>query len=79
MTVRQALEESKRFDSVTYAQGVQLWRLYGSPFDLFLKEKPQAPWTQGKNRTRNWRRTIDVARDSDLVIAVMGEMGNIER
>jgi beta-glucosidase len=76
VTVRQALEESKRFDSVTYAQGVQLWRLYGSPFDLFLKEKPQAPWTQEESDAQ-LAHAIDVARDSDLVIAVMGEMGNM--
>ncbi len=76
VTVRQALEESKRFDSVTYAPGVQLRRLYGSPFDLFLKEKPQAPWTQ-EEADAQLEHAVDVARDSDLVIAVMGEMGNM--
>jgi beta-glucosidase len=76
VTVRQALEESKMFGSVTYAQGVQLRRLYGSPFDLFLKEKPQAPWTQ-EEADAQLAHAVDVARDSDLVVAVMGEMGNM--
>ena len=76
VTVRQALEESKTFDSVTYAQGVQFLRLYGSPFDLFLKEKPQAPWTQ-EEADAQLVHAVDVARDSDIVIAVMGEMGNM--
>jgi beta-glucosidase len=76
ITIRRALEESKRFDSVTYAQGVQLRRMYGSPFDFFLKEKPQAPWTQDEANAQI-AHAVDVARDADLVIAVMGEMQNM--
>jgi beta-glucosidase len=76
VTVRRALEESKRFESVTFAQGVQLRRLNASPFDLFLKEKPQAPWTP-EEADAQLAHAVEVARDSDLVIAVMGEMGNM--
>ncbi len=73
MTIRRAFEESRRFKNVTYAQGVQISRLFPSPFDRKLKEPHQAPWTPEASE-REFQHAVDVARGSDLVIAVMGEL-----
>ena len=45
-SLKQAIEDSNNFTSITYAQGVQINRKYPSPFDRKMIEKPQAPWTQ---------------------------------
>jgi beta-glucosidase len=74
--VRKALEDSKKFETVTYAQGAQIHRVYQSPFDLFRKEKLQAPWSQEESDAQ-FAHAVDVARNSDLVIAVMGELENM--
>ncbi|HEV2486567.1 MAG TPA: glycoside hydrolase family 3 N-terminal domain-containing protein [Terracidiphilus sp.] len=71
--LRQALVESGQFSSVSYAPGVQISRLYPSPFDRKLIEKPDAPWTQEKS-DQEFKHALDVARDSDIVIAAMGEL-----
>ncbi len=76
VTIRQALEQSQKFQSVTYAQGVQISRLYASPFDRKLKEKPQDPWKPDEADAQ-LAHAVDVAGGADLVIAVMGETPNM--
>jgi beta-glucosidase len=72
VSVRKALEESGKFQNVQYAQGVQLGRLFPSPFNRKLVEKPQDPWST-EEAERQFQRAIEVAKSSDLIIAVMGE------
>jgi len=74
--VKQALQESGQFTSVTYAPGVQISRTYPSPFDRKLLERPDAPWSQGKS-DEEFQHALDVARQSDIVIAAMGELQNM--
>lgn len=76
VSIRHALEKSNNFESVTYAQGVQIRRVYPSPFDRKLKEKPQAPWTPAEADAQ-LQHAVDVAADADLIIAVMGETSNM--
>jgi beta-glucosidase len=76
VTIRKALEQSGRFKQVEYAQGVQLGRLFPSPFDRKLKEKQQTPWTQEQS-DREFQHALDVAKESDVVITVMGELQNM--
>jgi beta-glucosidase len=73
VTVRKALEQSGMFKKITYAQGVQIGRLYPSPFNRKLVEKPQDPWTREESDAQ-FQNAIQAARDSDLIIAVMGEL-----
>jgi beta-glucosidase len=73
VTVRQALEQSGKFTSVVYAQGIQISRKYPSPFDGLMKEKPQKRWTP-EQTDDEFRHAIEVARDADIVVAVMGEL-----
>jgi beta-glucosidase len=77
VTVRRALEESGNFTSVVYAQGIQISRKYSSPFDGLMKEKPQKPWTP-EQADDEFRHAIEVARDSDIVVAVMGELQDMD-
>ena len=72
-SLKQALEESGKFRSVTYTPGVQISRLYPSPFDRKMIEKPQAPWTQEQS-DQEFQHALEVARGSDIVIAAMGEL-----
>ena len=74
--LKQALVESGQFSSVTYAPGVQISRTYPSPFDRKLIEKPDAPWSQEKS-DQEFQHALDVARQSDIVIAAMGELQNM--
>lgn len=76
VSVRQGLEDSRHFESVTYAQGVQISRFFPSPFDRKLKEKPQTPWTAAEKEAQ-FQHALDVARNSDVVIAVLGELPNM--
>lgn len=75
-TIKAALEQSKEFERVGYAQGIQLARFFVSPFDVLMNEKPQKPWSQAES-DNEFQRAIDAARRSDLIIAVMGEMQNM--
>jgi len=74
--LKQALVESGQFTSVAYAPGVQISRLYPSPFDRKLIEKADAPWSQEKS-DQEFQHALDVARQSDIVIAAMGELQNM--
>jgi len=77
VTVRRALEQSGKFLSVVYAQGIQISRKYSSPFDSLMKEKPQKRWTP-EQADDEFRHAIEVARDSDIVVAVMGELQDMD-
>ena len=77
VTVRRALEQSGKFESVVYAQGIQLGRKYSSPFDSLMKEKPQRRWTP-EQADDEFRHAVELARDSDIVIAVMGELQDMD-
>jgi beta-glucosidase len=77
VTVRRALEQSGKFESVVYAQGIQIGRKYSSPFDSLMKEKPQRRWTP-EQADDEFRHAVEVARDSDIVVAVMGELQDMD-
>ena len=72
-TLKQSLEESGRFASVTYAEGAQIRRLYPSPFERKVIEKQQPAWTKDES-DQEFQRALDVARNADVVIATMGEL-----
>jgi len=72
-SLRQALEDSRGFASVTYAEGVQIRRLYPSPFDRKQIEKPEGPWS-AEQSDQQFQHAVDVARGADIVIAAMGEL-----
>ncbi len=74
--LKQALIESRQFASVMYAPGVQIGRTFPSPFDRKLIEKPDAPWSQEKS-DQEFQRALDAARQSDIIIAAMGELQNM--
>jgi beta-glucosidase len=73
-TIKAALEQSKGFQEVDYAQGVQLVR--SSPFDVLMKENAQKRWTESEE-DHEFQHAIDVARGSDLIVAAMGELQNM--
>jgi beta-glucosidase len=75
-TLKQALEDSGNFTSVSYAQGVQISRLYPSPFDRKLIEKAQPAWSEQESE-QEFQHAIEVARDADVIIAAMGELQNM--
>ena len=72
-TLKEALKDSGNFTSVTYAEGVQIRRLYPSPFDRKMIEKPEAPWTQEQSE-QEFQHALETARQADIVIAAMGEL-----
>lgn len=76
VTIRQALEQSGKFQQVAYAPGVQIRRLYPSPFDRKMKEKPAPPWTD-QEADAQLNHAVEVAKGADLVIAVLGEEQNM--
>jgi len=75
-TLKQALESSGNFQRVTFAQGVQIRRLFPSPFDRKLIEKPGAPWTEEQS-DEQFQNALEIARNADIVIAAMGELQNM--
>ena len=75
-TLKQALENSSSFTSVTYAQGVQISRLNPSPFDRKLIEKAQPRWSD-ETSEQEFQHAIEIARDADIIVAAMGEMQNM--
>lgn len=75
-TLKQALDDSGNFRSVSYAQGVQIGRLYPSPFDRKLIEKAQPTWSDAMS-DQEFQRALDVARRADIIIAAMGELQNM--
>ena len=75
-SVRKALEESGKFTSVKFAQGVQIRRLHPSPFDRKLIEKPQEEWSQEQS-DQEFQHAVDTARGADIIIAAMGEQQNM--
>jgi beta-glucosidase len=72
-TLKQSLEQSGGFTSVSYAEGAQIRRFYPSPFARKVIEKEGAAWTQEQS-DQEFQHAVDVARESDIIIAAMGEM-----
>jgi len=58
--------------SVEYAPGVQIRRTLPSPFEVFLREKPAAPWTESES-SDEFQKAVNLAKNSDLAVLVLGE------
>jgi len=58
--------------SVEYATGVQISRTLASPFDVFLNQKPAAPWTESESADE-LQKAVNVAKNSDIAVMVLGE------
>ena len=57
---------------VEFAPGVQINRNVPSIFDLTLKEKHPPAWSE-QQAADEFRRAVDLAKDSDLAVMVLGE------
>jgi beta-glucosidase len=57
---------------VQFAPGVQIARTLPSPFDMLLKEKPAASWSEGQ-ATDEIKKAVDLAKNSDIAVMVLGE------
>jgi beta-glucosidase len=57
---------------VDFAPGVQLARNLPSPFDLLLKEKRAATWSEGQ-AVDEFKKAVDLANNSDIALMVLGE------
>jgi beta-glucosidase len=73
VTVRHAVEIFEKDAAVSYAQGYQIQRHNPSPFIFLMKEQPQKAWTREQSDAE-FKQAVDLASDSDLVIAVIGEL-----
>src|SRR5215831_7310640 len=58
--------------SVEYAPGVQISRGLASPFDVFLGQKPAAPWTESEGADE-FQKAVNLAKSSDVAVLVLGE------
>jgi beta-glucosidase len=77
VTVFEALQKEAGVEThVEYAQGVQLARLFPSPFDGISKVKKQAPWSESQS-SEELARAVQLAGNSDLTIMVLGEAQNM--
>ena len=56
---------------VEYAHGVDIARVYRSPFEIISGPRP-APWTEAQKRAQ-FEKAVSLARSSDLVIMVLGQ------
>ena len=57
---------------IDFAPGVQMNRVFPSVFDMLLKEKHPPVWSQTQ-AADEFRKAVDVAKDSDLAVMVLGE------
>ena len=57
---------------VEFAPGVQISRSVPSVFDMLLKEKHAPAWTESQ-AADEFRRAVDLAKDSDIAVMVLGE------
>jgi beta-glucosidase len=57
---------------IGYAPGDQIRREFPSPFAIFTKGPKEAPWTP-QQADEEFKRAIDLAKNSDLAIMVLGE------
>ncbi len=57
---------------VEFAPGVQIIRNAPSMFDMMLKEKHPAPWTETQ-AVDEFKKAVDLAKDSDIAVMVLGE------
>ncbi|MGO9337841.1 MAG: beta-glucosidase BglX [Terracidiphilus sp.] len=61
---------------VHYAQGVQIARMFPSPFDALSKVERQEPWTQSQ-ADQEFENAVRLVKGSDLAILVLGEAQNM--
>jgi beta-glucosidase len=57
---------------IEYAPGVQINRSSPSIFDMLLKEKHPAPWTETQ-AAEEFKKAVETAKNSDIVVMVLGE------
>ena len=57
---------------IDFAPGVQMNRVFPSIFDMLLKEKHPPVWSETQ-AADEFRKAVDVAKDSDLAVMVLGE------
>lgn len=57
---------------IDFAPGVQMNRVFPSIFDMLLKEKHPPVWSETQ-AADEFRKAVDVAKDSDLAVVVLGE------
>jgi beta-glucosidase len=57
---------------VQFAQGVQIAKRFHSMFEAFLGGKEPEPWSESQAK-QEFDKAIDLARNSDIVILVLGE------
>ncbi len=57
---------------VEFAPGVQIIRNSPSMFDMMLKEKHPAPWTETQ-AADEFKKAVDLAKNSDVAVMVLGE------
>ena len=57
---------------IDFAPGVQMNRVFPSIFDMLLKEKHPPVWSETQ-AADEFRKAVDVAKDSDLTVMVLGE------
>jgi beta-glucosidase len=65
-------EQAGSGTQVEYAQGAQISRQFPSPFAALMQGKRQAPWGEEQEKEQ-FAKAVQVARDSDLVLIVLGE------
>lgn len=76
ITVLEGLKQEFQNVAWTHAPGVQIARKFPSIMDGAVKEKKQAPWTEAEAK-QALDQAVQVARDSDLVLMVLGERQNM--
>jgi beta-glucosidase len=57
---------------IEFAPGVQLARFHPSMFDMLLKEKHPAPWSEAQ-AADEFKKAVDLAKNSDIALMVLGE------
>jgi beta-glucosidase len=57
---------------IEFAPGVQIARFHPSMFDMLLKEKHPAPWSEAQ-AADEFKKAVDLAKSSDIALMVLGE------
>lgn len=58
--------------AIEFAPGVQIARFHASMFDMLLKEKHPAPWSEAQ-AADEFNKAVDLAKSSDIALMVLGE------
>ena len=76
VTVEEGLRKKLPSAKITYARGGEIRRTVPSMFDDFFGTKETTPLTDAEN-DREVQQAVDLARQSDLSILVLGELANM--